>query len=106
MKRVNAPAYTTSATRPLAEVISAAHGNRLAVTVAPEELETTVRVLGALALGDVKVADGVVTASRIPEDTSTVTRALAGEGVYLRGLSVQRASLEDAFLEIVEAANA
>ncbi len=88
----------------LAEVIASAHGNRLAVTVAPEELEPAVRVLAGLGLGDVGVADGVVIASRIPEDASVVTRALATEGIYLRGLTVQRASLEDAFLEIVEAA--
>jgi hypothetical protein len=47
-----------------------------------------------------------VTTTRIPEDPSIVTRALAGEGVFLRGLTVRRASLEDAFLEIVEDAKA
>ena len=85
----------------LAEVISSAHGNRLAVQVAPEELEVATRVLRALDLGDVRVLDGEVTTTRIPEDPSVVTRALAGEGIYLRGLAVERASLEDAFLEIV-----
>ena len=91
---------------PLADVIASAHGNRLAVTVAPEEREIAMRVLTGLRLGEIDMTDGVVTATRIPEDPSTVTRALAGEGVYLQGLTIRRASLEDAFLEIVEEARA
>ena len=90
----------------LAEVIAESRGNRLAVTVAPDDLEIAMRVLTGLQLGDVRFTDGLVTATRIPEDPSTVTRALAGEGVYLQGLAVQHASLEDAFLEIVEKAEA
>jgi ABC-type multidrug transport system ATPase subunit len=88
----------------LADVIAGAQDNRLGVTVAPDELEVADRVLRGLDLGEVRLVDGELTTSRIPDDPSVATRALAAEGIYLRGLAVERASLEEAFMEIVAAA--
>ena len=39
-----------------------------------------------------------------PEDPSAITRALAREGIYLRGLQTRRATLEEAFLELTHRA--
>ena len=70
------------------------------VEVAPESLERAVATLGGLGLGQVSVADGEIIVPRTAEDPSEITRALAQQGIYLRGLRTQHASLEEAFLEI------
>lgn len=86
----------------LDDVIAAAAGGGLAVTIAPDDVTRAVEVVGALGLGDVRVADSTITTSLTPEDPAVVTRALAEVGIYLRGLQVRRATLEEAFLQLTQ----
>lgn len=70
------------------------------VQVAPESLERAVATLGGLGLGEVGVSDGEILLPRTAADPAEITRALAQQGIYLRGLQTQHASLEEAFLQI------
>jgi ABC-type multidrug transport system ATPase subunit len=82
------------------EVIASATAGGVAVRVAPDDIESAMRVMRGLGLGDVAFADGAITTTTTPEDPATVTRALAEQGIFLRGLEVHRASLEEAFLAL------
>jgi ABC-type multidrug transport system ATPase subunit len=73
------------------------------VQVAPESLERAIAVLTALGLGEVSVDDGDIVLARTVDDPAVLTRALAQQGIYLRGLQTQHANLEEAFLEITGA---
>lgn len=70
------------------------------IQVAPESLELAVATLGRLGLGQASVSDGEIVLPRTAADPADITRALAQQGVYLRGLQTQHASLEEAFLQI------
>ncbi len=52
------------------------------------------------------IEDGSITTPMTPEDPSVITRALATEGIYVRGLQTRRATLEEAFLELTHRAEA
>ena len=82
----------------LEEIIASASRHGLTIEVAPEEIERTVRIVSSLDAGDVRVQDGAIVTNRTYDDPSRITRALAEEGIYVRGLRSQRASLEEAFL--------
>jgi ABC-type multidrug transport system ATPase subunit len=70
------------------------------IEVAPEALERAVATLTGLDVGPVSVSDGDIVLTRTVDDPALLTRALAQQGIYLRGLRTQHASLEQAFLEI------
>lgn len=70
------------------------------IQVAPGALERAVATLGALGLGPVSVEDGDIVVARTVDDPAVLTRALAQQGIYLRGLQTRHANLEEAFLEI------
>jgi len=84
----------------LQDVIAAASPGGLTIEVAPEELQAARRILATLDVGDTRVDRGVITTTVTPEDPALVTHRLADAGIYLRGLSVHRATLEDAFLAL------
>jgi len=86
----------------LEEIIASASRHGLSIEVAPEEIERTVRVVSSLDAGDVRVQDGAIVTNRAYDDPSQITRALAEEDIYVRGLRSQRASLEEAFLELTK----
>lgn len=88
----------------LDDVVSAASGQGLSVTVASEDVERALRILQASELfGDVSIDDHhALTTTRGADDPAAATRALAAQGIYLTGLHGQRATLEEAFLEITE----
>ena len=54
--------------------------------------------MARLELGEVRVSEGALITAAAPEDPSIVTRRLAEQGIYLRGLTIRRATLEEAFL--------
>ena len=60
--------------------------------------------MAALGLGEVGISGGSITTTAAPEHPSVVTRGPAAEAIYLRGLSVRRATLEDAFLQLTHGA--
>ena len=84
----------------LQEVIAAASPGGLTIEVAPDELEAARRIVATLDLGDTRIDRGVITTAVTPEDPALVTHRLADAGIYLRALSVHRATLEDAFLAL------
>ena len=88
----------------LEDVIASAGGAGLAVRVAPEELETALRIVADLELGEPRVQDGEIITPIAPDDPSVVNRALVAQGIYLRELQVRRATLEDAFLKLTHRA--
>jgi hypothetical protein len=48
----------------------------------------------------------VVSTTQRSDDPSQISRALAGEGIFVRELHGERATLEQAFLNIIEEAAA
>jgi ABC-type multidrug transport system ATPase subunit len=84
----------------LQDVIASASPGGLAIEVAPEQLEAARAVLARLELGEVRVSEGALTTAIAPQDPSIVTRRLAEQGIYLRGLATRRATLEEAFLAL------
>ena len=88
----------------LDDVISAASGGGLAIEVAPEERERAVAVIRRLELGEPRLEHGAILTTSTPADPSVVTRALADDGIYLRGLRVDRVTLEEAFLQLTHRA--
>jgi ABC-type multidrug transport system ATPase subunit len=87
----------------LDDVIAQASSGGLAVHVAPTELEAALAVISALGLGEARIEDGAIITTVAPEDPSIVTHALADRGIYLRGLTERRATLEEAFLKLTHA---
>ncbi|MGZ6669998.1 MAG: ABC transporter ATP-binding protein, partial [Solirubrobacteraceae bacterium] len=85
----------------LEDVIASASTIGHRIEVAPEETEATVRILTGLELGTLSVDGGVVSTTRRIGDPSRISRALAGEGIFVRELRSERATLEEAFLKIV-----
>lgn len=90
----------------LRDVIAAASPGGLLIDVAPEELDAARGIVAGLELGDVRVDQGRIITTVTPEDPGLVTHRLADAGIYLRGLSVKRASLEEAFLALTHKENA
>ncbi len=84
----------------LDDVISSASGGGVAIEVAPDDLERAMQVVAQLGLGAPRFEDGAILTGSTPDDPATVTRALAEQGIYLRGLHVRRATLEEAFLAL------
>ena len=84
----------------LDEVIASASAGGVAIEVAPQEVERSMSVVARLELGAPRFEGGAIVTSITPEDPAIVTRALAEQGIYVRGLRVRRATLEDAFLEL------
>ncbi|MGW0984875.1 ATP-binding cassette domain-containing protein [Streptomyces sp. NPDC002486] len=82
---------------PVAELSAGARG-RLAVTT-PDTAEAA-RVLKEQGVGDVVVTDDRVTGEPPDRDLAEVNAALVTAGVRVRGFTVQRASLEDAFVAL------
>lgn len=87
----------------LADVIAQATSSGLAIRVAPDETERALALVATLGLGDTHVRDGEIVTTVVPEDPSVVTRRLAEQGIYLRGLEPRRATLEEAFLKLTHA---
>ncbi len=90
----------------LHDVIASASKGGVAVDVAAEQRVDALRIVAGLGLGEPHVEDGTIIVPGTPEDTSLITRALAQEAIYLRGLQVRRATLEEAFLELTHRAEA
>ena len=88
----------------LADVIASASKGGVTVDVAPEQLADALRLIAGLGVGEPKIEDGSITTPMTPDDPSVITRALASEGIYLRGLQTRRATLEEAFLELTHRA--
>ncbi|MFD8230820.1 ATP-binding cassette domain-containing protein [Streptomyces sp. NPDC059696] len=82
---------------PVAELSAGARG-RLAVTT-PDTAEAA-RALKEQGVGDVVVTDGRVTGEPPDRDLAEVNAALVTAGVRVRGFTVERASLEDAFVAL------
>ena len=74
--------------------------------VAPDQLTDALRLIAPLGVGEPKIEDGSITTPITTEDPSVITRALAAEGIHLRGLQTRRATLEEAFLELTRRAEA
>ena len=85
----------------LQDVIAAASPGGLTIEVAPEELEAARRDRRPRSsVGETRVEQASIVTTVTPEDPALVTHRLADAGIYLRGLSVRRATLEDAFLAL------
>lgn len=91
---------------PLAEVIAGAVARGYRIEVDPSEVETTLRVLTSLPVGELSVDGGVVSTTRHLEDPRRISRALANEGIFVRELHAERATLEEAFITIIDQAAA
>jgi ABC-type multidrug transport system ATPase subunit len=84
----------------LDDVIAQGSTAGIAISVAPEHLEAAMQIVGRMGLGEPRFEDGEIVTTITPDDPSLVTRALAEQGVYLRGLRLRRATLEEAFLNL------
>ena len=91
---------------PLDDVIAGAVARGYRVEVDPSEVETTLRILASLPLGELSVEGGVVSTTRHIEDPWRISRALAHEGIFVRELHAERATLEEAFINIIDKAAA
>ena len=89
---------------PLDEIIAQGSTGGVTITVAEAELEAAMAVVARLGLGEPQLLDGSIVTPGTPEDPSVVTRALVEQGIYLRGLALRRASLEEAFLKLTHGA--
>jgi ABC-type multidrug transport system ATPase subunit len=87
----------------LSDVIAQATSSGLAIRVAPADTERALGIIASLKLGDVRLIDGEILTSVVPGDPAAVTERLAQEGIYLSGLTVRRATLEEAFLKLTHA---
>ena len=88
----------------LDDIIAAGSTGGLSITVAPHELQAALCVVAGLDLGEPQLDEGAIVTTVTPQDPSVVTRALAGQGIYLRGLEQRRATLEEAFLKLTHRA--
>lgn len=91
---------------PLDDVIADAVTSGYRIEVDPSEIERSLRILDTLQLGELSVEGGVVSTTQRSEDPSRISRALAHEGVFVRELYAERATLEEAFINIIEEAAA
>ncbi|GAA2322555.1 ABC transporter ATP-binding protein [Streptomyces hawaiiensis] len=82
---------------PVAELSAGARGRLVVTTPDPAE---AARVLKEQGVGDVVVADDRVTGEPPDRDLAEVNAALVTAGVRVRGFTVERASLEDAFVAL------
>ena len=90
----------------LQDVIASASKGGVAVDVATDQRDHALRIVAGLGMGEPHVEDGSIIVPGTPEDTSIITRALAEEEIFLRGLQTRRATLEEAFLELTHRAEA
>jgi ABC-2 type transport system ATP-binding protein len=97
-------ATTLLCTHRLAEVIAGAITAGYRIEVDPAEVPNALRILGGMGLGELAADGGVVTTTEHTENPADITRALAAENIYVRELHTERATLEQAFLKIVEEA--
>ncbi|MEU0384412.1 ABC transporter ATP-binding protein [Streptomyces chartreusis] len=81
----------------VAELSAGARGRLVVTTPDPAE---AARVLKEQGVGDVVVTDDRVTGEPPDRDLAEVNAALVTAGVRVRGLTVERASLEDAFVAL------
>jgi ABC-2 type transport system ATP-binding protein len=81
----------------VAELSAGARGRLVVTTPDPAE---AARVLKEQGVGDVVVTDDRVTGEPPDRDLADVNAALVTAGVRVRGLTVERASLEDAFVAL------
>jgi len=86
----------------LEDVIDSASAGGVAVKVVAADIEAAVRVLRGLGLGEPRIEDGEIVLPGSPDDPAAVTKALADQGIYLRGLRTRRATLEEAFLRLTQ----
>lgn len=89
---------------PIDEVIAGAISAGYRIEVDPAEVPDALRVLGGMGLGELTADGGVVTTTEHTDNPSDITRALAGANIFVRELHTERATLEQAFLKIVEEA--
>ncbi|GAA2423776.1 ABC transporter ATP-binding protein [Streptomyces coeruleofuscus] len=82
---------------PVAELSAGARGRLVVTTPDPAE---AARVLKEQGVGDVVVTDDRVTGEPPESDLADVNSALVTAGVRVRGFTVERASLEDAFVAL------
>ncbi|MFF9811291.1 ATP-binding cassette domain-containing protein [Streptomyces coeruleorubidus] len=82
---------------PVAELSAGARGRLVVTTPDPAE---AARVLKEQGVGDVVVTDDRVTGEPPESDLADVNTALVTAGVRVRGFTVERASLEDAFVAL------
>jgi len=90
---------------PLEDVVAAAISSGHRIEVASSEVEATLRILEPLRLGELTVDGAVVSTTKHSDNPSQISRALANEGIYVRQLRTERATLEAAFLKIIEKAD-
>ena len=88
----------------LDDIIASGSAGGLTITVARDEREAAMRVVAGLGLGEPQWDEGAIVTTATPADPSVVTRALAEQGIYLRGLEQRRATLEEAFLKLTHRA--
>jgi len=89
---------------PIDEVIAGATTAGYRIEVDPAEVPNALRILGAMGLGELTAEGGVVTTTEHTENPADISRALAAESIFVRELHAERATLEQAFLRIVEEA--
>jgi ABC-2 type transport system ATP-binding protein len=89
---------------PIDEVIAGATTSGYRIEVEPSEVPTALRILGSMGLGELAAEGGVVTTTEHIENPADISRALAAESIFVRELHTERATLEQAFLKIVEEA--
>ena len=82
---------------PVAELSAGARGRLVVMTPDPAE---AARVLKEQGVGDIVVTDDRVTGEPPDRDLAEVNAALVTAGVRVRGFTVERASLEDAFVAL------
>jgi ABC-2 type transport system ATP-binding protein len=82
---------------PVAELSAGARGRLVVTTPDPAE---AARVLKEQGVGDLVVTDDRVTGEPPDRDLADVNAALVTAGVRVRGFTVERASLEDAFVAL------
>ncbi|WP_425588495.1 ATP-binding cassette domain-containing protein [Streptomyces venetus] len=82
---------------PVAELAAGARGRLVVTTPDPAE---AARVLKEQGVGDLVVTDDRVTGEPPDRDLADVNTALVTAGVRVRGFTVERASLEDAFVAL------
>ncbi|MGX1560201.1 ATP-binding cassette domain-containing protein [Streptomyces sp. NPDC055506] len=82
---------------PVAELSAGARGRLVVTTPDPAE---AARVLKEQGVGDLVVTDDRVTGEPPDRDLAEVNAALVTAGVRVRGFTVERASLEDAFVAL------
>ena len=88
----------------LHEIIASASSGGVTVRVAPGDVDAARRTLQGLGLGEITAHDDALQIRTPPPDTAIVSRALGERGIWVRELRINEATLEDAFLELTQAA--